>query len=140
MTKRFSFFARVPRGCNVAHKATWQRHAGPRGAYVAYTYIYLFHIVNIMGISAFCIAEGYSTHLIIGSYKPDDSVYFFPCGTNPQDVFKMQVTWRQSKCQIVGVLESMRRSHGTRTIDQDQAHTHLLRRYNGRDVIWRGPS
>ena len=22
-----------PRGCDVARKATWQRHAGPRGAY-----------------------------------------------------------------------------------------------------------
>ena len=28
-------FAWDPRGCNVARKATWQRHAGPRGAYAA---------------------------------------------------------------------------------------------------------
>ena len=28
-------FARDSRGCDVARKATWQRHAGPRGAYAA---------------------------------------------------------------------------------------------------------
>ena len=38
--KSFLFFARVPHGCDVALRATWQRHAGPRGAYAAYRYIY----------------------------------------------------------------------------------------------------
>ena len=28
--KRGFTFARVPRGCNVERKATWQSHAGPR--------------------------------------------------------------------------------------------------------------
>ena len=27
--------SRAPRGCDVARKATWQRHADPRSAYVA---------------------------------------------------------------------------------------------------------
>ena len=31
-----------PRGCDVARKATWQRHADPRSAYVARIYIVLF--------------------------------------------------------------------------------------------------
>ena len=37
-------FARDPRGCDVARKATWQRHAGPGGAYATQcdvTYLYL---------------------------------------------------------------------------------------------------
>ena len=38
--KRGLDFAGVPRGCDVALRATWQRHAGPRGAYAAYTYMY----------------------------------------------------------------------------------------------------
>ena len=31
--------ARGPRGCDVARKATWQRHADPRSAYVARIFI-----------------------------------------------------------------------------------------------------
>ena len=34
------FFARVPRGCDVEGKATWQSHAGPRGAIFVYLYLY----------------------------------------------------------------------------------------------------
>ena len=41
--KRILFFARVPRGCDVALRATWQRHAGPRGAYAA---LYIFYYYN----------------------------------------------------------------------------------------------
>ena len=33
--KMVYIFARDPRGCDVALRATWQRHAGPRGAYAA---------------------------------------------------------------------------------------------------------
>ena len=32
--KKDLYFARDPHGCDVACKATWQRHAGPCGAYV----------------------------------------------------------------------------------------------------------
>ena len=60
--KRGLDFARVPRGCDVALRATWQRHAGPRGAYAAYTLIYsLYSLYN--GYSAFRISEGYSNPL-----------------------------------------------------------------------------
>ena len=33
--KIFWILARAPRGCDVARKATWQRYADPRSAYVA---------------------------------------------------------------------------------------------------------
>ena len=47
MSKKRVQSARDPRGCDVARKATWQRHADPRSAYVArYTYIYLFNLYN----------------------------------------------------------------------------------------------
>ena len=39
---RFFFVARGPRGCDVACKATWQRHANLCNAYVARIYIVLF--------------------------------------------------------------------------------------------------
>ena len=42
------YFRTGPRGCDVALRPTWQRHAGPRGAYAAYNYIlysYSLHIV-----------------------------------------------------------------------------------------------
>ena len=40
--KKYLFCARGPRGCDVARKATWQRHADPRSAYVARIYTVLF--------------------------------------------------------------------------------------------------
>ena len=44
--KRGFIFARDPRGCNVARKATWQSHAGPRGANEAdVTCIFIFIVI-----------------------------------------------------------------------------------------------
>ena len=43
MTKRILFFVRVPRGCDVALRATWQRHADPRGAYAALHIFYYYY-------------------------------------------------------------------------------------------------
>ena len=51
---------RVPRGCDVALKATWQRHAGPRSAYAAYTYSYYLYIY-IMGIQPSVYRKGFQT-------------------------------------------------------------------------------
>ena len=34
INKKIAKSARVPRGCDVAHKATWQSHADPHSAYV----------------------------------------------------------------------------------------------------------
>ena len=46
--KRGLIFARDPRGCDVARKATWQSHADPRerlrGADVTRVHIYILYI------------------------------------------------------------------------------------------------
>ena len=43
MNKKGAKSARVPRGCDMARKATWQSHANPCNAYVAlYTYIFIY--------------------------------------------------------------------------------------------------
>ena len=39
--------ARAPHGCDVARKATWQRHANPRNAYVAHCIHYIFYVYYI---------------------------------------------------------------------------------------------
>ena len=61
--KSILFFAWVPRGCDVALGAMWQRQAGPRGAYAVH--IHYIHIVYILykGYSAFRRPEGYSNPL-----------------------------------------------------------------------------
>ena len=42
---------RGPRGCDVARRATWQRHAGPRSAHVAREYIiYIYRLHNIKSL------------------------------------------------------------------------------------------
>ena len=48
LTKMCLLFARAPRGCDVALRATWQRHTGSRGAYA--THIHYIHIVYILYI------------------------------------------------------------------------------------------
>ena len=45
MNKKGAKSVRVPRGCDVAPKATWQSHADPHSAYVAqYTYYILIYL------------------------------------------------------------------------------------------------
>ena len=78
----------------MARKATWTRAAPTRR--VLKIYIVYLCIVHIMGNQ---------THIIVGSYKPDDLFCFFPCGTNPHDVFKLQVTWTCTVGRIVGDVE-----------------------------------
>ena len=41
--KKGGIFARDPHGCDVARKATWQHHAGPRGAYAARCDVYIIY-------------------------------------------------------------------------------------------------
>ena len=43
-------FARDPRGYDVALRATWQRHAGPRGAYAARCDVHIYIYRNYMGL------------------------------------------------------------------------------------------
>ena len=64
----------ISRGTCVARKATWQRHADPRGAYATHhILIYLYSFIIYIGISAFRISEGYSTVRLFASYKLDSS-------------------------------------------------------------------
>ena len=63
-------FAQDPRGCDVARKATWQRHAGPRGAYGARCDVYIIYILLLRVIVHISIPyselanPSYSSHLI----------------------------------------------------------------------------
>ena len=55
-------------------------HAGPPSAYVAqYTYIFIHTIYN-KRFSASRISGGYSTLKIVGSYKPDEFIFYFRVG------------------------------------------------------------
>ena len=53
MIKRGTIFVRDPRGCDVARKATWQRHAVPK-RHIFISIFYIFYIVS----SAFHRSEG----------------------------------------------------------------------------------
>ena len=53
----------------MARKATWQRHAGPRGAYAAYVYIYILHIIYSKGIQPSVYWKG------IQPFKPSPIIY-----------------------------------------------------------------
>ena len=72
--KRGLIIARVPCGCDVACKATWQSHAGPRSAYVAHVHIYLFILYIIRGIQPPVYREGIRILLSVELYKPDGFV------------------------------------------------------------------
>ena len=53
MTKMGFIFAREPRECDVARKATWQRHASPRGASAVrcdVCIIYIYRKYNVYSI------------------------------------------------------------------------------------------
>ena len=56
--KKDLIIARVPRGCNVARKATWQSHADPRSAYVAH-YTYSIFYYYKMGLQPSLYGKGY---------------------------------------------------------------------------------
>ena len=46
--KKIKKGARDPRGCDVARKAKWQRHADPRSAYVARIYYIILLLLYII--------------------------------------------------------------------------------------------
>ena len=82
--------------------ATW--YSGPRGSATRAHATYSIYIILLLyiynGSSAFPIWEGLLIVLIVGSYKPDDLCYFFPCGTNPHESYLMQMTWRDEERRI----------------------------------------
>ena len=59
-------FARAPRGCDVARKATWQRHADPRSAYMAHDIYFIYIIVNVKGLQPFVYGKGYYPYELSG--------------------------------------------------------------------------
>ena len=60
--KNVKVCARDPRGCDVARKAMWQRHADPRSAYMAHfifiVFILLLYIYK-MGLQPSLAGKGY---------------------------------------------------------------------------------
>ena len=90
MTKSILFFARVPRRCDVALGATWQRHAGPRDAYATCVYIYivyLFHIVSIMGIQPSVDRKAIQPIISSGLINPTYFTNLFRVGLKSHTVY-----------------------------------------------------
>ena len=63
--------ARGPRGCDVARKATWQRHADPRSAYMARIYIILYLYTYIKWVFVLPYMGRVIPLETVGYYKPD---------------------------------------------------------------------
>ena len=112
--KKGFIFARDPRGCNVARKATWQRHAGPHGAYAAQCDVHIYIYRNYMGYSTYkhSVFRITQTFLIFTHYIPDAFSKFLPCETKFHIVFKMQGTWLNKTHRIEGASIKMRGSCG----------------------------
>ena len=102
------YFARAPRGCDVARKATWQRHADPRSAYVAhYTYyIHILHIDSIRGIQPPVYREGIRPFKSSGLINPTIFLFYFRVGLIHTSI--TQVTWRDEERRISGASEDPR--------------------------------
>ena len=77
----------------MALRATWQRHAGPRGAYAAYTYTYLFYIVYIMGIQPSVYRKGIQPTNPSGLINPTCFTNVFRVGLSPTQLSSFQATW-----------------------------------------------
>ena len=87
MIKKGTTFAWDPRGCDVARKATRQRHAGPHSAYKEYTYTYILHITYSKGIQP-SIYRKPIQHTNPSGVKADVFHSIFPCGTKSHtDIF-----------------------------------------------------
>ena len=81
--KKRLFFARVPCECDVALRATWQRHAGPRGAYAAYLFIYIYIIYIVRVFSLPYIGRVFKPSNLSGVINPIDFFHFFCVGLSP---------------------------------------------------------
>ena len=79
---------RGPRGCDVARKATWQRHADPaqrlRGAIYTYIFIYLLSINKFFVLPYMGRVISLET---VGSYKPDGFQNVFRVGLSSTYAF-----------------------------------------------------
>ena len=70
--------------------------------------IYLIYYIYINGSSAFPRWEGLLTLKIVGYYKPDDFLFYLPCGTNPHAILTFQVTWHNEERRIGGASKDPR--------------------------------
>ena len=80
--------ARVPRGCDVARKATWQSHADPRSA-PTWRYMYIIILSYIIEVFVLPYMGRVIPVVTVGSYKPEGfrnnfrvgliSTLFLPC-------------------------------------------------------------
>ena len=86
MTKSILFFVRVPRGCDVALRATWQLHTGPRGAYAAYIFI-LLHNVYSKGFQPSVYRKGIHLTNPSGLINPTGFTNIFRVGLSPTQLF-----------------------------------------------------
>ena len=99
--------------------ATW--HTRPRGSATQtraaptwrVLYIYSLFIITYMnGSSAFPIWEGLLTLYIVGSYKPDDSLFLFPMGLIHTDFNNAGDVARRGAMDRRRIIRSTRRSRG----------------------------
>ena len=91
----------------MAIQATWQSHAGPRGAYAAggdtcahYLLIYCIHTIYLMGIQPSVFRNGIrplKSPLIINAIGV---LICFRVGISPTHSFNVQVTWLTKKRRI----------------------------------------
>ena len=72
INKKIKKWARGPRGCDVARKATWQRHVDPRSAPTWHEYI-LYSIILIY-------INGSYPYKTVGLFKPDGFIIIFRVG------------------------------------------------------------
>ena len=124
----------------MALRATWQRHAGPRGAYAAYTYISLFNIVYIMCIQPFVYRKGFQPINPSGLINPMGFTNFFRVGLSPTQLSSFQATWLTEE-RPSGRAQKIRASIAwTWTTDHLIAHVALMRSYDGHDLTCRNAS
>ena len=71
----------------MALRATWQRHAGPRGAYAACLYLYLYSLHIVKGIQPSVDRKGIQPIRSSGIINPTVLFNFFHVGLCPTQCF-----------------------------------------------------
>ena len=105
----------------MALRAAWQCHAGPRGAYAAYTYIYNLPMIYSKGIQPSVYRKGIQLSNPLGLINPTCFTNFFPVGLSPTQLFSFQVTWLTEERWIGAALEicaSIAWTRGPSILDQ----------------------
>ena len=155
--------AQVPRGCDVARKATWQSHADLCSAYVVRIIYFIYITYNIRGFRPPVYREGIRPLIPSGLINPTDRTNFFRVGLSPTHFLLTHpdalIAWSgdhriiiNSTCFNYGHYNGQisatwrhhaRRSGGHAAHGSKIKHVPILKRYNGPDQISRetsGPS